>query len=260
MNRLPKGIPFLLLMFLPLTGWAHPLEGKSIPADLEQTVHVYSYVDGSEIVFRDYGPFALWLDTNTLSPAVTVHWLKEHGYKNLLNPRPKFYPDSELQSDYQVLHEDYDQSQHRSYGKFDRGHMVPMNDMNAKADEFLSFITTNIAPQYYWLNEHEWEEMKNQIRENVAAQTSANDDKALIFTGPIFQNEYEPTTIPQSNPRIRIPDGFFKIILYTGQDDIVDTVEVLVWWQDWGYDAWPDEEIHTIRPVELLTGLKFLPE
>lgn len=159
--------------------------GKPVPEHYADIVQAFRK-SGTALVFRDYGPFAVWLDPDTRISVVAVHWLTEHRYKNL-SERPAFYPDDTLPADLRIKTSEYGQKVSGGLGPFDRGHLVPMNDMDSVADECKSFITTNIAPQQSELNRGPWEELEEGIRSRVAvrrriSKSPSRSPKTLLTT------------------------------------------------------------------------------
>lgn len=261
----------LLLMLLTLclasVALAGPLQvGATLGTDYEKLVATNPSFNGpvqydGAVVFRDYGPFALWLSEETLCPAVTVHWLVEHTFDNL-GGSISFDEDDALPTNLQVDPDMYRQADTPNHGEFDRGHMTPRFDMDSIADEEASYFTTNICPQLSTLNGGNWRAIESHVRDTTAMQTAGGADRALVLTGPIFTqaiNVRIPTASMSFNPTVAVPDGFFKIAAYCGDDMIVDSIQVFVWMQVSPKPAsyYEDTSITTVAQIEDLTGLYF---
>ncbi len=243
------------------------LSGREVGDDWETLALVPSVASESTTVFFDYGPFAVWFDPATRVPALTVHRLREHAFLNESRAM-HWRSETRLPPWLQVHTDDYLTSRHEPQGPFDRGHMVPHADMGDVASEVATYIMTNAAPQLESLNRGAWKIMEYEIRELVSAQSEADDDAALVFTGSIFDAELPQAWIPldaEGPARVRIPNGFFKLVCFLGADGEIDSVRVWIWRQEYIDDyveasAWHDLGHQDLEDVEELTGIQLLPE
>jgi len=173
------------------------------------------------IHFRDYGPFAVWFRAEHRTPALTVFRMIEHEFGNRRKRPRRFDTDESLPADAQVTHQDYLQARAPGYGPFSRGHMVAMASMDSADDERATFVTTNVCPQQEGFNSGPWSQLEVEVRDRVAAQTAAPDDRALIFTGA-FYTDQDRLWIPIETRRTRVPGGFFKVVYHCGDDWVPD--------------------------------------
>jgi len=93
------------------------------------------------------------------------------------------------------------------YSGFDRGHLVPANDMSF--DEvalYESFFMTNISPQTPVFNRGGWKNLEIEIRKRTKGWVN-NKGKILIITGQYGGHE----TIGED--KITVPEFFYKIFV-----------------------------------------------
>ncbi len=89
---------------------------------------------------------------------------------------------------------------------FDRGHMVPADDMeftDAALQE--TFYTSNITPQAPGFNRGIWKEVENQVR-----AWAKEGRKMVIIAGTVFTNGEVRHFMGKDS--VGIPDGFYKIV------------------------------------------------
>ncbi len=88
---------------------------------------------------------------------------------------------------------------------FDRGHMAPAADMKWDSTAMREcFYMTNICPQNHNLNQGDWKELEEQVRDWAQQFGSL-----FIACGPIVSSQ--PTTIGEDN--VVVPDAFYKVCL-----------------------------------------------
>ena len=115
----------------------------------------------------------------------------------------KFEPDPALPEHLAVTTEDYTNS------GYDRGHMCPAADNKyhwRAMDE--CFYMTNICPQNHNLNAGVWSSLENQCRE-----WAEEGHTVYIACGPIINAKTKARYIG-SEHKVRVPDGFFKVVIY----------------------------------------------
>lgn len=90
---------------------------------------------------------------------------------------------------------------------YDRGHMCPAGDNKWSYQAMSeSFLMSNICPQDPELNQKWWEHLEEAER-----RWARNEGTIYICCGPLYLNK--PRRFIQGNVKVRIPDGFFKVIL-----------------------------------------------
>jgi len=95
---------------------------------------------------------------------------------------------------------------------YDRGHMVPAEDMEMDARWMTEcFYMTNMAPQRHALNGGRWKTM-----EELARKVAVKEGKAWIFSGTIYRDPRpgECSGVIGTKNKITIPQAFFKIIVF----------------------------------------------
>lgn len=95
---------------------------------------------------------------------------------------------------------------------YDRGHMAPAGDMKwSKQAMKESFYTTNICPQNKNLNQGDWKDLEEHVR-NMATKY----DHVYLACGPIVSEKHK--TIGSIIDEIVVPDAFYKVILRQNGD------------------------------------------
>lgn len=133
---------------------------------------------------------------------------------------------------------------------YDRGHLVPAEDMNFSETAMAeTFYVTNISPQDPDFNRGIWKKLENNVR-----KWATENKKIIVVTGPILRKRLDNKyTIGEG---IEIPRGFYKIILDYSDPERKAIAFLL-----------PNEKSDkplssfacTVRKVEDLTGINFFP-
>lgn len=90
----------------------------------------------------------------------------------------------------------------------DRGHMCPAGDNKwDKTAQNQSFLLTNMCPQTHKLNAGGWKTLEEKCR-----KWAQKYGDIYIVAGPLFDAEGGESL---ANGKLRIPDGFFKVVLCT---------------------------------------------
>jgi endonuclease G len=132
-------------------------------------------------------------------PAYTFYSLtREHLQLANLDRKGSFVKDPELNFP-QAKGKDY------SASGFDKGHMVPCEDMSFSETAMKeTFYYSNCAPQTTELNRGEW-----KVLEELARTWGKEYGEVVVISGPVF----EPNLQTMGEDRIPIPKLFYKIIL-----------------------------------------------
>ena len=136
-------------------------------------------------------------------------------------------------------------SDYRGSG-YDRGHMCPAADNRwDKTAMHESFAMTNVCPQDRDLNKNTWNEI-----EQLCRRWAREYGVIYIVCGPLYYN-HQVKSIGMN--KIVVPDGFFKVVLRTGNEPY-----------GIGFicDNQSDEErevlhVTTIKMIEDITGYSF---
>ncbi|GAB4474032.1 MAG: hypothetical protein OHK0037_34730 [Elainellaceae cyanobacterium] len=188
-----------------------------------------------------------------------VSWQLDESWLGRL-PRSPFMPDPSLpQGWYRVTTNDYTGS------GFDRGHLVPAADRNARPEDSQSvFWMTNIIPQSPDNNQGPWEELESYCRVLARQGRSLYIIAGGAGEGGTARNGDRTTIGRRSNP-ISVPAATWKIVvvLNPGQtlEDIgTDTrVITVIMPNDMGIkdDSWRDYR-ESVDTIEEITGYDFL--
>jgi len=118
-------------------------------------------------------------------------------------PRPdRFEADSRTTA--RVGHRDYSRS------GYDRGHMAPNHAIATRYGrdaQNQTFLMSNIVPQKPALNRQVWRRLEELEAESWAGKFGG----VWVITGPIFDDDHR--FLKRNEPRIEIPDAFFKIVI-----------------------------------------------
>lgn len=131
-------------------------------------------------------------------------WTRYRLTKDLIENKAKrpngyFKDDKDLVED-KARNDDYTNS------GYDRGHLVPADDMRYSEESVKStFIITNVAPMKPEFNRGIWQKV-----ENYASDFVEGNQEAIIITGTLFEEEYE--TIGDKT-KIGVPKYFWKIMI-----------------------------------------------
>lgn len=110
---------------------------------------------------------------------------------------------------------------------FDMGHMMPVEDYGNKEAQDLSFLMSNVAPQYPKLNQFVWKSLEDGIRDLVKATGGV----AQISTGTLFVDDkgapLSDDAVQWIGPdkdkkdgarRVAVPTHLYKAVQLTTQD------------------------------------------
>lgn len=96
---------------------------------------------------------------------------------------------------------------------YQRGHICPAGDNKWNRTALReSFLMTNICPQDGDLNENDWRDIEIKCRE-----WARELGKIYITSGPVFFNDHVKRI---GTSQIRVPDAFFKVVLYLPSDSM----------------------------------------
>jgi len=93
---------------------------------------------------------------------------------------------------------------------YDRGHLAPAADFNYDTNALMqTYSFANICPMSKELNRGPWKDLEAHVRDLAEASNTVR-----VITFPIYLGE------PRFIKRVRIPDGFAKVLILT------NTIEV----------------------------------
>ncbi len=106
-----------------------------------------------------------------------------------------------------------------SADNMDRGHQIANADRNGSTPACdQTYMMTNMTPQYKWLNQGKWEGLESAIRVVANASTTPDQDTLYVVTGPLLNADNPKYINDNSGKACRVPDGYFKIILWSKYD------------------------------------------
>lgn len=141
--------------------------------------------------------FAIGFDASIKQPAWVAYRITPQQLAAAGTPRAfSFKPDALVPPQFQATDAEY------AGTNFDKGHLVPYEDVN---DSYVaaidSFKYTNASPQYFWFNRGIWRSLETKIR-NDAAST-----ELFIVTGPIIA---APSVMMGTVP---VAKSFWKVVV-----------------------------------------------
>ena len=151
---------------------------------------------------------------------------------------------------------------------FDRGHIVNSNDMRrSRTSNANTFYLTNMAPQFSNFNRKIWRTLEGRV--NNWAETKG---EIYIITGAVFDHNSDGqrdidanTQRNDGDARISVASNFYKIIFHQQPNGFIETISIMLPHNNQsitGDGRWPylTRHIVSIRDIEQLTGINFLPE
>lgn len=160
----------------------------------------------NEITFVKHTFYEIGFNTKYHLPAWTYYSLtKEHLALANLERKGSFVKDPLLNSD-QAKSNDY------SASGFDKGHLVPCEDMSFSETAMReTFYYSNCAPQTTELNRGEW-----KMLEELSRNWGKEYGEVIVISGPVFEMNLKTMGAdPEKNGagKIPIPNLFYKIII-----------------------------------------------
>lgn len=156
----------------------------------------------SEFVFIDNSGFDIGYSEYRQDPVWVGYRIKGERLPGSLKRPQTFKTDARTSA--RVSHRDYSRT------GYDRGHMAPNHAIATRYGreaQLETFRMSNIVPQKPALNRQVW----RRLEELEADRYSVSLDGVWVITGPIFDDDRQ--FLKKGQPRIDIPDAFFKVIV-----------------------------------------------
>lgn len=198
----------------------------------------------NSILFVKHTFYEVGFNTKYKLPAWTFYSLtKEHLELATLERKGSFVKDPMLNAE-QAKGTDY------SASGFDKGHMVPCEDMSFSEQAMQeTFYYSNCAPQTTELNRGEW-----KMLEELSRDWGKEYGEVIVISGPVFEKNMRT----MGEDRIPIPNFFYKIII-RHQDQTYKAISFIlpnVTTQINGLQNY----VCTVDSVEKITGLDFFTD
>ncbi|MBP7808565.1 MAG: DNA/RNA non-specific endonuclease [Bacteroidia bacterium] len=205
----------------------------------------------NEISFVKHAFYEIGFNTKYKLPAWTFYSLtKEHLALANLERKGSFVKDPLLNSP-QAKSNDY------SASGFDKGHLVPCEDMSFSEQAMQeTFYYSNCAPQTTELNRGEW-----KMLEELGRSWGKEYGEVIIISGPVFEiNLPKLGEVPEKNgaSKIPIPNLFYKIII-RHQDQTYKSISFILPNVTTPINGLQNY-ICNVDSVEKLTGLDFFSD
>ena len=222
---------------------------KTDPVATQATFNAPSIIQSQTEILRsdnnilklDYQGFTVWLDCSQRG-AIKFQYVAQRDNGNAKR-YDNFFLDANVPAECQ-------QKTAKAYGmKYDRGHQVPANHLDASDSAIKSTNTmTNILPQTAVMNRGAW------LQTEEITECYRDIDELLIIGGVIWGNNPADDYFVQSHG-VKTPDAFWKVIVRgTGQDE-----RVIAWIVPNNQDATRkhlDQYLVSVDELEHLTGEK----
>ena len=102
---------------------------------------------------------------------------------------------------------------------YDRGHQIASADRSGcLAAQSQTYLTTNMTPQFWSLNQQSWADLEEAIRNVASASTTPRQDTLYIVTGPLMPARPTNYATDRNGAKCPVPDGYFKVILWSKYD------------------------------------------
>ena len=186
----------------------------SDPETSSQTLETSPFLQGkierdksTQILKLDYPGFTIWLDCAKRA-AVKFQYIAQHDTGNMKR-YDRFYLDPKVPTECQ-------QTTAEAYGmKYDRGHQVPANHLDASVEMIKATnVMTNILPQAANMNRGAWMQTEEIIE-------CYRDIDELLIVGGALWSDHSGDEFVRSHG-VKTPDAFWKIVIRgTGQDERV---------------------------------------
>ncbi len=187
----------------------------------------------------DYPGFTIWLDCSQRG-AIKFQYVAQRDNGNAKR-YDEFFLDSNVPAECQ-------QKTAKAYGmKYDRGHQVPANHLDASEPAIKATNNmTNILPQAANMNRGAWLQTEEII------ECYRDIDELLVIGGVIWGNNLADDYFVESHG-VKTPDAYWKVIIRgTGQDE-----RVIAWIVPNTQDATRknlDHYLVSVDEIERLTG------
>lgn len=161
------------------------------------------YPDKSNQVIM-YSGFHLSYNTECRQADWTAYILTKKQVQNSVLQRHNSYRADKKSIEYPVLSRNYTNS------GFDRGHLVPAEDMSwSEQNLYETFYMTNISPQVPKFNQGVWKKLEYLVR-----KWAVENQRIYVITAPVLQNVSDSI-----DGNICIPRWFCKIVVDISRKD-----------------------------------------
>ena len=240
-----KKLFFFLSILFVLYGVSRPGLMVPYPSSAQRALECPATLHRiSEHILQHTG-YTLSFNGLTLCPNWVAWELTAEETHGVVPRYKKFMPDPLLPLRLQVTAEEY-----RNSG-YDRGHMCPSADMRwSERAQRECFFMSNICPQDHHLNGGAWNRLEESCR-----RWAVREGKVYVACGPVFGVKEEPVYIGRLL-KIRIPKGFFKVILSTrrGEEKAIG-----FYYENMSRQQNMEQAARTVDEIEKMMGMDFFP-
>ncbi len=177
--------------------------------------------------------------------------------------RDGFRPDPRWESHDASSCDDYKNS------GYDRGHMVPANDLKRSFSSMdNSFLFSNMTAQYGKFNRGVWERLEENVND-----WAEKKDGLFVISGAVFDRDGDRRRDPDPSAvrikplfRVAFATHYYKILIRRRPDGILETISFLLphneidYPKNTGKDAYLKTTIRSINEIEKVTGIDFFPD
>jgi endonuclease G len=217
---------------------------------------VYVEHDPDHDIERNYAGFTVYYDDRVLSP----RWCAMKLTAAMADANSDFDRPGRFRTDPAVAsaglavthHDDYKNTSDAPR-KWDRGHMIQLDDARGWGDQAGedSMYTTNICPQLAGLNQQGWLALEQRMTE-----FARDYEECWIFVGPIFGPDPQPFAEGREVPSA---EAFFRVAIRPERDGTATTIAFILPHEEIARSADLSPYVVSIDEVEARTGVDFFP-
>jgi len=177
-------------------------------------------------------------------------WVSYHMKRP--DPSKKFTPRKTYSTDSRIKSGTTDPGLYAGINPYEPAKMAPAKHMPDKKTHAESYVTSNVCPMHEGLSRGAWLKL-----ENIVYGLAQKKVDLWVISGPVFAEGNTKKT----KTGIRVPDAFFKVIIYQGDDYAFRAAAFVM--KNKPLDGDVFEHMVKVKDVEQITGLKFataLPE
>lgn len=204
-----------------MSGYDPNFLGKTVPLPEFSPSLIGDVLNKPELtdgVYADYLHYSVATHRKFRTPLFAALNIDQNQLKQVKRS-DRWRIDSRIGADYQ-LNNDYYRS-----NPWDRGHLArrsssswghTVSEARRASDE--TFYFSNASLQHANFNQDEWLELENW----VLGLTLDNNNKVNSVSGPVF-GDFTRTIRPEGREPAMIPAGFFKVVTFINQQDVLET-------------------------------------
>lgn len=246
MNKLNRTISYLISygIIVLVCSCATPVKRSTDKPSLELTKSGISSPKENKLIVLNHSVFKVHYDPSIRLARIVSYRLTKNDLKpTSVKRRNKFIADPILVSQAlpHVVPDEYKKT------GYDQGHLAPSGDfIKTQAENDLTFVMSNMAPQLPRLNRDSWRLLELKVRGWACGEQTID-----VYTGPILG-----TSKKKLPAGLVIPEKFFKIVV-----DQTPPKKIAAFIYDQkDSKATAAEQLVSLHEVEASAGIKIIPK